>query len=402
MKNSSLDTGCIQANLQRSRTATDLLIRDVCAEKGATISLITEPFFKKSNGSIIGQEKGIKCFSHGKIPRACIISKMVNLCYCPQFSGRDVVTCLIKMNGTDTYFVSAYFDQKIPRIPEKLTLLLDTISVSNIIICTDSNSHSSLWGCDITDSRGEMVEDLLAKHGLLLANVGNVPTFKTSRAQSIIDLTITSPGALAQVKQWHVNTVHQSSDHRRIEFTLGNISVDLGRRAFALKEADWSLFKSCMEESQAKEFSPSYWTPALLDSRAVNFNNNLQKALKRSCRIVTIRSATQRQPIWWSPELGRLRRLVRRLERSSNSTDKELFRSKRKEFSRLIQRSKRSSWQDFVSSPTCTKDMASLCRTISNSNMKSLGLLKGSNGKVLDSPRKTLSLLKSFFFSWSC
>ena len=108
-----------------------------------------------------------------------------------------------------------------------------------------------------------------------------------------------------------------------------------------------------------------------------------------------------RGPVGSSPS-GPLRSASQRLERSSISSgkdnDKELFCSKRGKFRRLIQRSKRASWKDFVISPTCYKDMASLCRTITITNTKSLGLLKGSNGKVLETPKETLALLMNTFF----
>ena len=58
----------------------------------------------------------------------------------------------------------------------------------------------------------------------------------------------------------------------------------------------------------------------------------------------------------------------------------------------------KASWRDVVSSPTSDKHMASLCRAITKTNSKSLGLLKNSNGKVLATPKETLSLLINNFF----
>ena len=91
---------------------------------------------------------------------------MVNLCFCPQYSAHVIVTCLAKMNGVNFYFVAAYFYGKIPKIPDELLLLVDSRGNSEVIIGVDSSAHSSLWGWDITDKRGELVEDIMATYDL--------------------------------------------------------------------------------------------------------------------------------------------------------------------------------------------------------------------------------------------
>merc|ERR1711895_68048 len=73
-----------------------------------------------------------------------------------------------------------------------------------LVICTDSNAHSTLWGCPPergtnAAKRGEALEEWLISQTLDLANVGTENTFVSAVGQSIIDLTIHSPGGELQV-----------------------------------------------------------------------------------------------------------------------------------------------------------------------------------------------------------
>ena len=72
------------------------------------------------------------------------VRKRVVLCFFPRYSGRDMVTCVPKINGVNTYFMAAYFGGKIPRIPEVLLLLLNSSGHSEVILGIDSNANSTL------------------------------------------------------------------------------------------------------------------------------------------------------------------------------------------------------------------------------------------------------------------
>ena len=82
-----------------------------------------------------------------------------------------------------------------------------------LLLGMDSNSHSTLWGCPMTDNRGEDIEDWLL-NGLQLHNDGIEDTFVTSRASSKIDLTVSTPKSFPFVTNWTVNTDDHLSDHR--------------------------------------------------------------------------------------------------------------------------------------------------------------------------------------------
>ena len=58
-----------------------------------------------------------------------------------------------------------------------------------LIMCMDSNCHSTLFGPD-TNPRGKKLEEAIAGHNLTIENLGHVPTFHGGTAKTCIDVTI--------------------------------------------------------------------------------------------------------------------------------------------------------------------------------------------------------------------
>ena len=82
--------------------------------------------------------------------------------------------------------VSLYLDGKIHDFPNKFKELIKKKGDCDIIIGTDSNSHSSEWNCSSTDSRGELLEQFLIDNNLTCLNVGNNPTFQNGSGNTSI------------------------------------------------------------------------------------------------------------------------------------------------------------------------------------------------------------------------
>ena len=72
--------------------------------------------------------------------------------------------------------------------PKEFIELVAKKGQCDILVSTDSNSHSTIWNCPKTDHRGELVEDFLITNNLQCVNVGNRPTFCSGAGStSIID-----------------------------------------------------------------------------------------------------------------------------------------------------------------------------------------------------------------------
>ena len=92
-----------------------------------------------------------------------------------------------------------------------------------LIMCLDSNSHSTLFGPD-TNARGKKFEEAIAGHNLCVENIGHVPTFHGGRARTCIDATL-SKRLHSAILGWRVNTNYIGSDHNTIEFSAEQDNV---------------------------------------------------------------------------------------------------------------------------------------------------------------------------------
>ena len=184
-------------------------------------------------------------------PRAAIMaSQNLHLWAAPEFSNADMVTCLWKWDDrTQVYIISLYCDilddSVVPDILIKLLRRCRRKGIE-VIICTDSNSHSTLWGCDTTNKRGETFEDFIFEYNLQVINEGDHFTFFRANARTIIDVTLSSPQAALRMQGWKVSTDVVGSDHLLISWQT---SISTSKRLVRnWVKGDWSLFQNLLEE----------------------------------------------------------------------------------------------------------------------------------------------------------
>ena len=91
-----------------------------------------------------------------------------------------------------------------------------------LLIGMDSNSHSVLFGNE-SNKRGEVLEEFILEHGLLVENRGTEPMFATQRLgrhiATCIDVTL-SRGLGDKVRDWRVVPDFNGSDHHSIRFQV--------------------------------------------------------------------------------------------------------------------------------------------------------------------------------------
>ena len=133
-------------------------------------------------------------------------------------------------------FVSMYMDGKKHEFPKEFIELIAKKGQCDILVSTDSNSHSTVWNCPRTDRRGELVEDFLITNNLQCVNVGNRPTFRSGAGRtSIIDITFANYNLATSIYDWKVDSDLHISDHYRILFSINNSSTFRFKRHFRLK-----------------------------------------------------------------------------------------------------------------------------------------------------------------------
>ena len=395
--------GCWQINLQHSVVATSHLVSELgCSESSNhKIVFVQEPYFN-AKGKCAGFSSALKTL-HASVqkPRAMIVTKNMDCCFCPNFSGRDVATAVWNGGNMGQVFVtSAYFDIKEENPPDELVRLLEAKASEGLIIGVDSNAHSPLWGSGDLNSRGIWVEHLIAKYNLIILNEGISPTFKTVRAESRIDITLCSAKIVTHVCGWEVDPQYQFSDHRRINFVL-LLKTPRPPMAWDVKSANWEKFTNSIEKASAawRQQARAAWSRDTLDREAISLKKDINISLLRSTRW-RAKQGNKFKLSWWNEELKSLKMEVRRLERmaTKDEASKEAFSQKRREYKSAIKKSKKLSWREFTSNTDKLQDVARLSKIIFNSKTPDVGLLRKADGTFTEDFRETADLLLKNFF----
>ena len=195
-------------------------------------------------------------------PRAAIVAtKDVSLWPLPdEYTTPDVVACLWK-TGVDRFpeivLVSVYADGLQDAVSPELERLVAYCGSKNLpcIIGADSNSHSVLWGSEINNQRGDEYEAFMAANDLSVLNVGVIPTFKTIRAESIIDITLVHYSLYEYIDNWKVSEDDYLSDHRCISFQL-NISPPRPQPVKNWQRTDWYQVSNQLQQRNSSWVAP--------------------------------------------------------------------------------------------------------------------------------------------------
>ena len=106
-----------------------------------------------------------------------------------------------------------------------------------VIVCDDVNAKSILWRCVASDSMGELVEDLIASHGLHLLNSNQWVTFRNLRGSSSIDVKLVTGSMLPFVVSWTIRTDATMNDNQLTGFLLDSSDPFVASRTPLLKKS---------------------------------------------------------------------------------------------------------------------------------------------------------------------
>ena len=138
----------LQVNLNKSNSAQLELSVQLRKERDF-ICLLTEPATIRNRLSGIPKSYNVLPEDRSNSPRAAIYtSKTVEIHEIASLRHRDLVVGIVKIGGKITAIISAYMDIKNNPITEQLTAAVDYCKNKGygILLGTDTNSHSKLWG----------------------------------------------------------------------------------------------------------------------------------------------------------------------------------------------------------------------------------------------------------------
>jgi len=223
----------LQINLNKRHTCSPLLMKELntALHNGNYNSFIVfgqEPPTNPKSNRVTGFDS-----SHSLIydrtcaenPRAMLyILNNINVWPMADFTSRDMATARIKTTEAEFIIVSLYMDitVDVDVCLGSLTKLIRNARRQRleVIIGTDCNAHSTLWGSPDTNVRGECLEEFLFDMNLVVTNVGNIPTYENAVAATIIDLTLSTSDLADRISSWRVDRQFQGSDHHLIRFDL--------------------------------------------------------------------------------------------------------------------------------------------------------------------------------------
>lgn len=155
---------CLQINLNKSRSAHDLLMHHIL-ELNIDLCAVSEPSWIGNPQEWFSSIDGNSVIFAKPTSKAQIIKRRFIgvAATCEDFT---LISACISPNVTLPIFIS--FLEKIKSIITQLN--------GPIILCGDFNAHSRHWGSTLDSRRGALLLDYMAKFDLRLANVGSAFT----------------------------------------------------------------------------------------------------------------------------------------------------------------------------------------------------------------------------------
>jgi len=400
----------LQINLQHSKAATDELIRK---DSSYLIAFIQEPYLYRDKPHFSSASS--KTSVSASPSRACLrIDRSLPSWEVAQFTSQDMATALIRMESQpdssstssqlkNVYVSSVYLDIQID-ISEQLEFksLLNHCNTHRIplIVGCDSNAHSPLWGCEVDNERGRALEEIIDQYHLSVHNSGSDATFVSTRASSIIDVTLTNRWYQLHfdLYDWEVDKSLSFSDHRYIKFSSGFFKpLNSSHRPFL--KADWARFY-CDVACKIDKLPPASSTN--LHLAAQSWTDMIRSSMDE---ILPLQPTKCRRPVpWWTAQLSKKRRNLLRLHHKvrrgrGSPALQETFRERRKAYKALIRKAKRDSWRTFCSEYCSVKDISNIINAVKPKTTKDVGLITNHfTGLPPSSPEESITNLLQVHF----
>jgi Reverse transcriptase (RNA-dependent DNA polymerase)/Endonuclease-reverse transcriptase len=400
-----------QINLAKSKVASaDFARRLVEWSRCCLIALLQEPA-TTPRGTLEFIPPGAQRFATLK-PRAAIVATKDALLWPlpAEYNSPDVASCLWK-TGDDCFpeivLVSVYADINNASVPRELELVTNYCGMRNLpcIIGADTNAHSVLWGCQINNTRGDDYEVFMANNDLSVLNEGNTPTFKTVRAQSIIDVSLVHYSLYELIHEWHVSMDDYKSDHRCLSFQL-TLAPQPTQPVKNWQRTDWAQVNSQLTRLNASWQFPEYWSEAKLDAEVETFSTLIRTTVDNYTPTF-VPKLRLRKNTWWNTELSAQRKIVKQAYQhwveTGNTESHRSYVEARHAMQLVLRTAKVKSWQTFCTDAGSfeegsPKALSRLNQILQRRSNQTLGLLRKPNQLMADSPEESIDILLNEHF----
>ena len=357
---------CVQQNLQRSEVAHYNLIGRL-NELDVYIAFLQEPYKRK--GKLVNLPRDAVTYPSPTVvesPRVAIIaSKSLRILEVPSLSTVDAVVAVFRLHGKDYLLASLYFDIN-KEVIQSTFLQISKFANDNgmpLIIAADTNSHSTIFG-PTQNTRGDSLEDFLASENLTVHNNSLVPTFRTVRASSCIDVTLSRDTA-DLIGDWQANSDYNGSDHSTITFSL-SLSPGPPELVRAWDRTNWALFKQLLEKD-------TFYLPAKVDQRKIDkavgkLYSRLNRALDQACPLHEVPTSGRKSNVWYDGKLDRLRentaKLYKKKLRKRDENSKKEYEAAARKYKYACRKKKKAAWRHYMENLDSPKACAQFLNTL--------------------------------------
>lgn len=341
----------LQGNLNRSRTA-DQLLTQLTLEHQASAVIISEQYKNKdANGWFadklntaaiwIPDTEKLPILDHGSHNGFVWVK-------CTRFT---IVSCYLTPN------------EGIASFREKVDELEDTLREldKDVIVAGDFNAKSPAWGSSRNDSRGKYILEMAARLCLTVQNIGSVSTFRRpGYTETIPDITLATEHLGSLLANWKVIEDYTGSDHQYITMEVRLKSDERKSIKDYKKQKEWNVRKlnkpKLLRELYKAEENLTQTTPRsagqIIDAtmRLLHEACNTSMPCKKSPRNA------RKAAYWWNDEIAELRKTClmkrRRAQRakikSETSSRSSEHKDAKKHLRQAIKHSKSQCWKSLI------------------------------------------------------
>ncbi|CAK9796609.1 Retrovirus-related Pol polyprotein from type-1 retrotransposable element R1 (Fragment) [Anthophora quadrimaculata] len=388
----------------------------IMSERGVSVALLQEPYV--SNGCVRGLPVGwcVYVCENGPVRSAVIVKDACLESMCVRECTDEYGVCVwLKGDFGEMYVVSVYCRHG--HDIEPYMAYMDRVCMyargKRVIIGMDANAVSPLWYSkggrlnSESDMRGRLLEEWILTSGMIVMNEpSEYYTFEGMTGQSDIDVTLVSESCAGCRIVWEIKNDWSISDHNAIliEICMDVVCVvsEVYKR-WSCQGADWEGYMCDLRECANV---CDYNVCEDVNEEVEKLMSWVQVANRN--RLKEIKVMNDGKIKWWTKELSRMKKCVRKSRRvwqRAKRTGNESVDVRRNEYSRLLKEYKRmlwnvkeESWKRFVSGSSNLDPWGPVYRICRGKHGRSkLGAMRV-GGRLTGTWNESVRVLMSKFF----
>ena len=249
------------------------------------------------------------------------------------------------------------------------------------LLLGDFNAHNPLWGGNVLDSEGKLIEELLDNNPISLYNDGSMTYHNIhNNTTSAIDLSICSSSILLDFI-WSVNEYLCGSDHFPIHLKyIKNTPTECPPK-WKTREADWQKYRENF--TLDREFES-------FDNHIEAYDYFTEEALRSAEMAIPKTKGKPNRPAvpWWNKTCGVLRKVTRkcyrRYKNSGSTQSKIIYKRALAKQRKYFKKSKRESWLYYINGINSKTHLSVVWRKV-----------RKLSGKFVPSPSPVLKINES-------